>query len=279
MEIANGIDSPLAKALHNRRKELGLSLEELSNKVGVQLSYLQRIENGEIIPKPELARELALALQDDPELYETWAKNRSGYSQSSEFQALSQARYPEAREALIELCEDPDQARRLFQGSSIGPLEAALYGLLIDKMASKMADFGFWGFLSPREDPNNLNPDVNLLLRAFFEMLTHPEGEAADYKKLFSELIVSWSYGPQPHRITVTELDGSKSSYRLALVDKEGSIIPALEPDDPFYALYRMMTPQQRADLAEMCRILLRRDSRIEIQAALQALSKWHNLP
>ncbi len=146
-------------------------------------------------------------------------------------------------------------------------------------MASKMGDLGFWGFLSPREEGEQSKPNVNLLLEAFFEMLTHPEGEAADYKKVFSELILSWKYGPQPHRITVTEIDGSKTQYRLALVDQEGSIIPALEPDDPFYALYRMMTPEQRSDLAELCRVLLRRDARIEIQAALQALTRWHNLP
>ncbi|MEM1009025.1 MAG: hypothetical protein AAGJ35_08455, partial [Myxococcota bacterium] len=121
--------------------------------------------------------------------------------------------------------------------------------------------------------------DGPLLLEAFFEMLTHPEGETADYKKVFSELLSAWNHGPSPHRLRATFPDGQTYIYRLALVNKEGSIIPALEPEDPFYALYRMLSKEQQASVAEICRVLFRQQDRLEIQAALEALARWHQLP
>lgn len=262
--------------IRNRREELGLSLEELGNRVGVQAIYLQRVEEGRSIPKPNMARRLAEALQVSSVELLQWAQERGSNDMNRLPSRPSFPRYPEAREALVELCDDPSQARQLFKGAAIGPLEAALYGLLVDRMSNRMADMGFWGFLSPMEQPSEKH-DAHLLLEAFFEMLMHPEGDTSDYTKVFSQLIDSWHYGPGPHRITVTEPDQTNTTYRLALVDQKGSIIPALEPEDPFHALYRMLTPPQRADLADLCRVLLRRDGRIEIQAALQALAQWHN--
>lgn len=266
----------LHQHIRQQREALGLSLETLGHRVGIQSSYLERVEEGLSIPKPDVARRLAQALNLDESEYIQWAQERGHGSWQQETSRPSYPRYPEAREALIALCHDPAQARQLFQGSSIGPLEAALYGLLVDRMSSHMGDLGFWGFVSPQQSLLQ-TPDAHLLLEAFFEMLMHPEGETADYTNVFSALIDSWQYGPGPHRITVTETNQQTTTYRLALVDQEGSIIPALEPEDPFHALYRMMTPAQRADLSEIARVLLRRDGRIEIQAALQALSQWHD--
>ncbi len=260
-----------------RREELGWSLEDLGHRVGVQAVYLHRIEEGLSTPKPEVAHRLAEALQLAPAELLRWAQQRGSNDMNRLPIRQSFPRYPEAREALVALCDDPSQARQLFKGSAIGPLEAALYGLLVDRMSNRMADMGFWGFLSPMEQPSEKH-DARLMLEAFFEMLMHPEGETTDYTKVFSQLIDSWHYGPGPHRITVTEPEQTQTTYRLALVDQEGSIIPALEPEDPFHALYRMLTPSQRSDLAELSRVLLRRDGRMEIQAALQALSQWHNL-
>ena len=252
----------LHERIRKRREELGLSREKLGNRVGLQATYLERIEEGLSIPKPEVALRLAETLQESEIEYLQWAHKKHNGEQYGSASSPSFPRYPEAREALIALCGDPSQAQQLFKGSAIGPLEAALYGLLVDRMSQNMADLGFWGFLSPREEQSQA-PDALLLLEAFFEMLMHPEGEAADYQKVFSELIDTWHYGPGPHRITVVETDHTTTTYRLALIDKDSSIIPALEPEDPFHALYRMMTPSQRADVADSARVLLRRDGRI----------------
>ncbi|MCK6511860.1 helix-turn-helix transcriptional regulator [Myxococcota bacterium] len=265
-----------------RREAMGYTAEELAAHIGVQGSFVERIEEGTYIPKPDVARRLAYALEEAENDYMEWAGQRLSAVEKPPPKPAPRPRYPEAREALIELCEDPEAARQLFSGSSIGPLEAALYGLLIDGMSQRMADFGFWGFLPP-SDPSRANQasaiDGPLLLEAFFEMLIHPEGEAADYKKVFSEMLVSWAYGPAPHHILARFPDGQQRSFRLALVDQQGSIIPALHPEDPFYALYRMLTPVQRADIAEITRVFLRRDGRLEIQAALEALTRWHKIP
>lgn len=263
----------LPHTLQERRESLGYSLQDLGHMVGCTPVYLEKIEAGDIVPKPEVARRLAQSLQTSEELLLEWSQLRN--APSTDLDPQPDPRYPEAREALISLSEDPEQAKMLFRGSSIGPLEAALYGLLINQISQRMADMGFWGFLSPKE-ASPMATDGKLLLEAFFEMLVHPEGEAADYQKVFSGMLHSWRYGPGPHRITVSNAEGQETTYRLALVDREGSIIPALEPEDPFYALYRMLSPSQRKDMADLAHVLLRKDERLEIQAALEALARWH---
>ena len=260
--------------IREQREKMGLTKEALGHLVGIQASYIERIERGTKIPKPSVARRLAQALQQDEESYVNWAKTRSDNEHKPPQRTPTYPRYPEAREALIGLSEDPEEARQLFSSTSMGPLEAALYGLLIDRMSAQMGDLGFWGFM-PKESPAH-TPNGRLLLDAFFEMLTHPEGEIADYTKVFSGMIKAWRYLP-PHRIVVMTPDDNEIIYRLALVDKQGSIIPALEPEDPFYALYRMLTTQQQRDIADICNVLLRSDERLEIQAALVALSRWHH--
>jgi len=270
------------RRINEKRLELGYTTQDVGNRIGLHAAYIDLIESGQCIPKPEVAVRIAKVLSEKEEDYVQWAETRIEQimARATKTQTVSKRhkpphpRYPEAREALIALCEEPTVARQLFDGSAMGPLEAALYGLLIDRMSHQMADLGFWGFLPPRNEATASNS--RLLLDAFFEMLTHPEGEVADYKKVFSEMIRSWRYGPGPHRITVQDSDGKVITYRLALVDQEGSIIPALEPEDPFHALYRMLSAEQRAEVAEIARVILRRDSRIEIQAALEALARWH---
>lgn len=261
-----------------QRERMGYSVQELGNQIGVAWTYIEQIEAGLYIPKPEVARRIAEALSDDEQAYLSWAAERETKHRTMHEHPLQPApRYPEAREALITLCDDPELARRLFWSSAIGPLEAAIYGLLIERMSQQMGDLGFWGFLSPRSEQSS-TPNARLLLDAFFEMLSHPEGEIADYTKVFSTLVQSWRYGPGPHRISVVDAEGGTHHYRLAMVDQDGSIIPALEPEDPFYALYRMLSAEERSDIAEVCRVMLRRDKRIEIQAALAALSRWHDI-
>ncbi|MCB9639554.1 MAG: helix-turn-helix transcriptional regulator [Myxococcales bacterium] len=276
------VSKEFSARIRARREAMGYTPEELATHVGIQGAYVERIEEGSYVPKPDVARRLAFALEEDEMDYMEWAGQRLESAEKPPSKPTPRPRYPEAREALIELCDDHEAARQLFSGSSIGPLEAALYGLLIDGMSQRMADFGFWGFLPPSDSarPHHTGAiDGPLLLEAFFEMLIHPEGEAADYKKVFSELISSWSYGPAPHHILARFPDGTERSYRLSLVDQQGSIIPALQPEDPFYALYRMLTNEQRAEIAEITRLFLRRDSRLEIQAALEALARWHKIP
>ena len=59
----------IAKALRFRREELSLSQRELARKVEVHSSYISKIEKGEEIPSPGLARTLARALEADPLLF------------------------------------------------------------------------------------------------------------------------------------------------------------------------------------------------------------------
>lgn len=51
-----------AKALHNRRKELGLSQEELAKKVGTRKQVVSKYELGQRSPKVEMANAFAEAL-------------------------------------------------------------------------------------------------------------------------------------------------------------------------------------------------------------------------
>ncbi len=262
-----------SEKIRQRREFLGMSVEELGAKIGVGAPYIELLEKGQRIPKEDIAIRLAQALQEPSDEYIRWSQER--YHQ--EGTAIpSTPRYPEGREALIELCEDPSSARQIFSNAAMSPLEAALYGLLIDRMSHKIGDLGFWGFTSPQKHSQSTS-DERLLLESFFEMLTHPEGNISDYTKVFKGLISSWRY-QAPHRVIVTNLDGSTTSYRLAFVDQEGSIIPALEPEDPFYALYKMLTKEQRATIAGIAKVLFQKEERLEIQAALNALTNWHKL-
>lgn len=62
--------SEFAKTIQNKRKEQGLTLEELSNKIGVDRSYLSKLENDKVKSVPSatvlkgLSRELNLDFEN-----------------------------------------------------------------------------------------------------------------------------------------------------------------------------------------------------------------------
>ena len=55
--------SKFAKAIHNRRKELGLTQEELAERVGTTKQVVSKYENGQRSPKVVMANAFADALE------------------------------------------------------------------------------------------------------------------------------------------------------------------------------------------------------------------------
>jgi transcriptional regulator with XRE-family HTH domain len=65
----------LGARVHHRRAILGLTLRDLARRANIgSPSFVLYIENGSRIPSPAVARRLAIALSDDPSLYEAWAR-------------------------------------------------------------------------------------------------------------------------------------------------------------------------------------------------------------
>lgn len=57
-----------------RRGQLGLTGAELAQRAGISPSYVSLIENGVKVPDEDVAASLALALDDEPDLYRAWAR-------------------------------------------------------------------------------------------------------------------------------------------------------------------------------------------------------------
>lgn len=65
-------NSELQKRVKNLRIKQGLSQEELSDKTGLSLRTIQRIENGESVPRGDTLKRLAIALQTTPDDLIDW---------------------------------------------------------------------------------------------------------------------------------------------------------------------------------------------------------------
>ncbi|HVW98192.1 MAG TPA: helix-turn-helix domain-containing protein [Mucilaginibacter sp.] len=63
----------LAKKIKEIRNRKGLSQEQLADKSGLSLRTIQRIENGESVPRGDTLRRLAEALQVSPDEFLDWA--------------------------------------------------------------------------------------------------------------------------------------------------------------------------------------------------------------
>lgn len=61
-----------AKNLHNRRKELGLSTEELAKRAHVSRSYITLLENGKRSPGKTLLKRIARALKLEKKVVVGW---------------------------------------------------------------------------------------------------------------------------------------------------------------------------------------------------------------
>lgn len=59
--------------IKQRRLERGWTVRDLARRAGVSASYISLIENGQKVPTPRLAEQLAGVLEDDPQLYLAWA--------------------------------------------------------------------------------------------------------------------------------------------------------------------------------------------------------------
>lgn len=68
-------DTSLGQLIRARRKELGLTIEELAKKVGIDRTYFTRIEKHGFLPSPKVMLNIVTNLKDKPakymELYES----------------------------------------------------------------------------------------------------------------------------------------------------------------------------------------------------------------
>jgi transcriptional regulator with XRE-family HTH domain len=68
------VNDPIGALISRKRRTLGLTLRDLAARAGIASpSFVLYIENGRRVPSPDVARRLAEALEDDPDLYEAWA--------------------------------------------------------------------------------------------------------------------------------------------------------------------------------------------------------------
>ncbi len=65
-------NSELQKRVKDLRIKQGLSQEELAERTGLSLRTIQRIENGESIPRGDTLKKLSIALQSTPDVLIDW---------------------------------------------------------------------------------------------------------------------------------------------------------------------------------------------------------------
>ncbi len=64
--------SEISLRIKEYRKKTGLSQEQLANEAGLNLRTIQRIENGETVPRGDSLRRVAIALQTSPDELINW---------------------------------------------------------------------------------------------------------------------------------------------------------------------------------------------------------------
>ena len=79
----------LGAYLRRRRKVRGLSVAQLAEKVGKSRSYLTLIENGIRDVGEDLAKALARALDDRPDLYTAWARVEAAGGRASDWETAT----------------------------------------------------------------------------------------------------------------------------------------------------------------------------------------------
>ena len=76
-ERFRGRPDPIGKRIKDLRVGLGLTLQDLADRVGIAPSHVFHIENGDKVPSEDLAVKIARALREDEDLYRAWARARS----------------------------------------------------------------------------------------------------------------------------------------------------------------------------------------------------------
>jgi transcriptional regulator with XRE-family HTH domain len=98
--------------IRSRRESLGLAAYELAKRVGISPSYMSLIESGGKVPSEPIAKALARALDDDPEIYVAW---------------VHASRYPDVGRHVERLARlerygsDPRLRGRLRRGEKLDP--------------------------------------------------------------------------------------------------------------------------------------------------------------
>jgi transcriptional regulator with XRE-family HTH domain len=81
----------MLERIRNRRTALGLNGSELARRAGISPSYVSLIERGHKVPNEDVAARLAMALEDDEELYRAWARGeRYGFDRLDAMQRLDE---------------------------------------------------------------------------------------------------------------------------------------------------------------------------------------------
>ena len=63
------INASLGQLIRIRRKKLQLTAEDLANKVGIDRTYISKIENHDFLPSPKVLTKLVAQLNDSPHKY------------------------------------------------------------------------------------------------------------------------------------------------------------------------------------------------------------------
>lgn len=85
-------DVNIGKLIHDRRIELGMTMKELADKVGVSEATISRWESGEIKNmRRDAVANLARALQINPKVLMNWNDDEPGYYVDPETARLAQA--------------------------------------------------------------------------------------------------------------------------------------------------------------------------------------------
>lgn len=62
-------DTSLGQMIRARRKKLGLTIEELASKIGIDRTYITKIEKHGFLPSPKVLTNIVTNLKDKPNKY------------------------------------------------------------------------------------------------------------------------------------------------------------------------------------------------------------------
>ncbi|MCP3982015.1 MAG: helix-turn-helix transcriptional regulator [bacterium] len=101
---------PFHERIRNRRDDRGITGSALAIRAGVSPSYISLIEKGQKVPSEDVAEAIALALDDDPQLYRAWVRTARLGGVDPTLSGVQR---------LQEISTDPDLSALLISGENI----------------------------------------------------------------------------------------------------------------------------------------------------------------